>query len=164
MRDIVAGNIDTSDQAFFGQWHNLVERRITHDEMLSQNVGPYDVGLQDISLANLERRMDVQLRQWWQAPQQNQQSFRDTSSVPVTPPDQDNENDNARNTENRRAPTAQRNQIRLVDVDASEKENQTEEPDRNDAKGSYHLTERSWVLARGVRNRPYQTCLSNASA
>jgi len=53
--------------------------------------------------------------------------------------------------ENSRSQAAQQNQIWFVDVDTCEKENQTEEPNQNDAKGSYHLTERSWVLARGAR-------------
>src|SRR5882757_9303091 len=119
--------------------------------MLPQNVRPRDVSLQDISFAKLERSMGVKYRQRWKAPQQDQQSFRDTSSVPVTLLDQDDENYNARHAENSRSQAAQQNQIGFVDVDASENENRTEEPNRKDAKGSYHLTERSWVLARGAR-------------
>jgi hypothetical protein len=50
--------------------------------------------------------MGVKHRQWRQAPQQDQQSFRDTSSVPVTLLDQDSENYNARHAENSRSQTA----------------------------------------------------------
>jgi hypothetical protein len=51
--------------------------------MLPQGARLHDIGLQNISLANFERSMGVQHRQWWQAPQQSQQSSRDTPNPDI---------------------------------------------------------------------------------
>jgi hypothetical protein len=61
--DIVAGNIDACDQALFGKRHDLIERRITHNEMLPQDTRAHDVSLQDIPLAHFKQTMSVQHRQ-----------------------------------------------------------------------------------------------------
>jgi hypothetical protein len=60
----------------------------------------------------------------------------------ISAPDQDDSNNNASNKESNVSGAAQRNQIRLVDIDANEQGNQSKEPNRNGTKRYFQLIER----------------------
>jgi hypothetical protein len=100
-----------------------------------------DVGLQNVSLAQLERSMRCEHRQRWQAPQQNEQPSGDPPS-PVAAADQDNHGNDARRGQNDVSRPPQRNQIGIILVGRSEYENRTSEPDQDEADTFEDLHER----------------------